>query len=169
MRAGDLRLGELVQAQGEPLREAAVVDEDDRRPVLADELEQRGVDRRPDRARGGLVAGGHLDAVLDDRLAQFAGGAELAQILDRDHDLEVELLADARVDQLDLAVAGDEAADLLERPLGRGEADPLERLLDEALEPFERQRQVRAALRPRYGVHLVHDHGVDRAEDRARL
>ena len=44
---------ELVQALGEPLGAAAVVDEDDRRGVLADELEQLRVDRRPDRARVG--------------------------------------------------------------------------------------------------------------------
>ena len=42
--------GQLVEAQREALGAAAVVDEDDRRAVLADELEQLGVDRRPDRA-----------------------------------------------------------------------------------------------------------------------
>ncbi len=43
--------GELVQPQREALGGAAVVDEDDRRAVLAHELEQLRVDRRPDRAR----------------------------------------------------------------------------------------------------------------------
>ena len=42
VRARDLLLGELVEAQREPLGQAPVVDEDDRRPVRANELEQRG-------------------------------------------------------------------------------------------------------------------------------
>ena len=42
-------VGELVQPQREPLGAAPVVDEDERRAVLADELEQLRVDRRPDR------------------------------------------------------------------------------------------------------------------------
>ena len=119
-------LGELVQPQREPLGEPAVVDEDDRRAVLLDELEDRRVDRRPDRA----------DALLGTRrpsrrrpartrLRERGGRPELAQVLDRHDDLEVELLARAGVDELDRAVAGDEAADLLERALRRREADPL--------------------------------------------
>ena len=45
--------GQLVQPHGEPLRAAAAVHEDDRRAVLLDQPQQLGVDRRPDRARGG--------------------------------------------------------------------------------------------------------------------
>ena len=42
------------------------------------------------------------------------------------------------------------------------------RLLDEPLEPLERERQVRAALRAGDGVHLVDDHRLDaRAASRA--
>ena len=41
VRARDLLLRELVEPQREPLGEPAVVDEDDRRAVRADELEQR--------------------------------------------------------------------------------------------------------------------------------
>ena len=40
---------ELIEAQGEALRKAAVVDEDDRRAVLGDELQDLGVNRGPDR------------------------------------------------------------------------------------------------------------------------
>ena len=68
VRARDLLLGQLVQPHREPLGEAAVVDEDDRRAVLLDELEQGRIDRRPDRARGRLVAGRHHDVVVHDRL-----------------------------------------------------------------------------------------------------
>ena len=139
---------QLVQPHGQALGEAAVVDEDDRRAVLPHELEQRRVDRGPDRAGGRLVAGGHLDAVGHHRLRQLARRAELAQVLDGDDDLEVELLARARVDELDRPVAGDEAADLRERALRRREADPLRRPLEQRVEPLERERQVRAALRP---------------------
>src|SRR5439155_9979520 len=39
---------QLVQTQGEPLCEPPVVDEDDRRAVLLDELQDLGVDRGPD-------------------------------------------------------------------------------------------------------------------------
>ena len=85
-------------------------------------------------------------------------------------DLEVELLARARVDELDLSLrAGDEAADLRERALRRREADALEGALDEALEPLQRQREVRSALRPCDRVHLVEDHRLDPAQRLARL
>ena len=120
VRAGDLLLRELVQPQRQPLGEPAVVDEDDRRAVLPDELEDRGIDRGPDRAARLLDAGAHLHAVGERRHRELSGRAELAHVLDGDDHLEVELLAHARVDELDLALgAGDEAADLGERALGR--------------------------------------------------
>src|SRR5215208_1092105 len=40
----------LVEPLGDPFSGASVVDEDDRRVVLADQPQQLGVDRRPDRA-----------------------------------------------------------------------------------------------------------------------
>ena len=42
VRARQLFLRQLVEPQREPLGEPAAVDEDDRRAVRADELEQRG-------------------------------------------------------------------------------------------------------------------------------
>ena len=60
MRARDLGPGELVQPDREPLREAPVVDEDDRGAMRPDELEQRRVDRGPDGTGRGLVPGCHL-------------------------------------------------------------------------------------------------------------
>ena len=56
VRPGELAPGELVEAQGEALGEPAVVDEDDRRAVLLDELEQLRVHRRPDRGDALLAA-----------------------------------------------------------------------------------------------------------------
>ena len=165
MGAGDRRVGELVQPQRQPLRETAVVDEDDRRPVLLDELEQGRVDRGPDRARGRLVAGRHHDVVGEDELAEAGVGARLAHVLERDDDLEVELLADPHIDELDRPAACHEAPDLLERPLRRREPDPLERLLGDPREPLQREGEMRAAFRPGDGVHLVDDHRLDAAED----
>ena len=147
VRAGDLLLGQLVEPDREPLGEAAAVDEDDRRAVLLDELEDRRVDRGPDRA----------------------GLGRLAHVVERHDDLEIEVLARAGVDDPDRAVAGDEASDLLDRALGRGEADPLHRLVEQRVEALEREREVGAALRPGDGVHLVHDHGLERAQRLARL
>ena len=163
-----LGLGELVDPQRQSLGQPAVVDEDDRRAVRTHELEQRRVDRRPDRALVRLVAGVHLHAVLHHRLRQLAAGVELAQVLDRDDDLEVELLALTRVHEGDLpARARDEAADLRERALRRGEADALEGLLRDPFQAFEREREVRAALRARDRVHLVEDHRLDGSEELA--
>ena len=61
------------------------------------------------------------------------------------------------------------AGHLVERPLGGGEADPLQRRTGDLLEPLEGQREVRAALRAHEGVDLVHDHHLDRREQGARL
>ena len=146
-------LRRFVEPQREALREAPVVDEDDRGAVGADELDERRVDRRPDRAR------------LPAFLARLPG---LAHVLDGDNDLEVELLGDARVHELDLAPSGDEFPDLLERTLGRREPDALWRLSRERLEPLDRERQVGASLRPGDGVHLVEDQRVDAAQQLAR-
>ena len=59
------------------------------------------------------------------------------------------------------APAGDELADLLERPLRRREADALRRLLAERLEALDADRHVRAALRAGDGMHLVEDQRLD--------
>ncbi len=49
--------------------------------------------------------------------------------------------------------------DRLDRVLRRGQADPLQPPAAQCRQPFERQRQMRAALVGRHGVDLVHDHG----------
>ena len=135
----DVLVRQLVQAQREPLGQAAVVDEDDRRAVLLDELQDLGVDRRPDRVRL----------------------ARLAHVLERDDDFQVELLRAPCVHQLDRPPAGDEPPDLLHRPLRGRQADPLDRLLGEAVEPLDGERKVSAPLRPGHRVHLVEDQRLD--------
>ncbi len=87
---------------------------------------------------------------------------ELAQVLDGTTTSRSSSFARACVDELDRAVAGDEAADLLERPLRRREADPLELLGGQALETLDGEREVSAALRAGDGVHLVEDQRLDR-------
>ena len=67
------------------------------------------------------------------------------------------------------AAAGDEAADLLQRALGRGERDALHGLVGEPVEPLDGEHQVGAALRRRDGVHLVEDQRADRAQHLAGL
>ena len=170
MRAGDLFLGELVEPQCEPLGKAAVVDEDDRRAVRADELDDRGIDRRPDRVRAALRTDVRLLAVGRRRMRQRARRRQLAHVLERDDDLQVELLRNTGVDELDRTSTRNEAADLLERALRRREADALERpVAEQLLQPLDREREVRAALRPGDGVHLVEDERVDGAEQLTRL
>jgi hypothetical protein len=158
--AGDLALGELVQAQGQSLGAPAVVDEDDRRAVGLDEAEQLGVDGRPDRAPRGLAA---LERVERRAGVGFDHGPH------RDVDAHVELLAHAGVDHRARALRADEEApDLLERVLGGRERDALHFAAGELGQPLERQRQVRAALGPRHGVDLVDDDQLGVAQELLR-
>ena len=80
-----------------------------------------------------------------------------------------QILAGAGVDQLDRPAARDEATDLLERALGGGEADALERLFGDPHEAFQRDREVRATFRARDRVDLVDDHRLDASQDLAAL
>src|SRR3954470_22907410 len=134
MRLHQLLACELVQVRGEPLRPPAGVAEDECASVLAYEVEDLRLDVRPD-ARPGL----RLDASVRWRLGDQP---EAAHVLDRDDDLDVEVLAAARVDHGDRAWRdgggpAEEARDLVERSLRRGEADTLWWALDDLLEALE--------------------------------
>ena len=87
-------LGQLVQAGGQALGQAPGVAEDDGGAVGEHELEDAGVDARPDAAPGGTAGGRPAGRLLDDL-------AEVAHVLDRHHDLDVERLAHAGVDDGD--------------------------------------------------------------------
>ena len=190
---GDLVV-ELVQALGEPLGAAAVVDEDDRRGVLADQLQQLGVDRRPDRARvGGRVQRG-LDRPRVDSVracvgmfvltadpaapggeAEEAGGtsgfcmSSTGTTICRSRSLRIPALT---ISHSRFGPTRN-LRDPLQRALGRREADPLRFRValggDHVREPLEGQRQVGAALGLGDGVDLVDDHGLDPGEDLAHL
>ncbi len=86
-------------------------------------------------------------------------------------DLQIQLLARAGVDELDLASdAAEEPADLADS--GRCVADRPMRCGSpsaRSLEALEAQREVRAALGGGHGVHLVDDDVLHAAQDLARL
>ena len=161
MRTGDLALGELVEPEREPLGEPPVVDEEDRGAVRLDEREQLGIHRRPDRGDRMLGAAVGDLAFVQRRVVEAGAGAELAEVFDRDHDLEVELLACPGVDELDrpppetnlpISSSGRWVAESPIRWIG---------VVDETLQPLDRQREVRSALRARDSVHLVEDQRLD--------
>src|SRR5205807_535067 len=77
----------------ESLREAAVVDEDDRGAMLLDEAQDLGIDRRPDRLLRSFAPG-------SEQVGRLRVAAGLSHVLERDDDAQVELLRDAGVDQL---------------------------------------------------------------------
>ncbi len=146
-----------VQAVGRALGEAAAVREDEGAAMAADLVEHAGDQARPDAVR-----------------------RQIAEILDRRHDLEVQVLAVAGVDDrhrarpqlrparfLDPLLPAEEARHLLERFLRGRQADALD-VSGHARQPFQRQREVYPAFVPAQRVDLVHDHGTDVAEHPAR-
>ena len=165
MRVRQLFTRQIVQRVRDALREPAAVDEDERRAVLAHELEEPRVDRRPD-ARAPIGPRGRPAAELE-RLA------EACHVLDRHLDGELERLSMAGIDDAHRARAvglepTEESSDLVQRALRRGESDALEAPTREALEPFQREREMRAALGRDDGVDLVDDDALDVAECLAR-
>ena len=81
--------------------------------LILDELQDLRIDRGPDRARL----------------------ARLAHVLERHHDFQVELIRAPGVDELDWPSAGNEAPDLLHRPLSGRQPDPLNRSWDQVPGP----------------------------------
>ena len=114
VRPSDLALGQLVEAQREALGEASVVDEDERGGVRLDQLEQLGVDRRPDGVGTGVATA--LD-VLGERGAL---GVRSRHVRERHDDVNVDGATLAGVDDRAGAVARRVARDLVERRDGRG-------------------------------------------------
>ena len=169
----ELLTRQVVEARRQPLREPTGVAEDERRVVLSDQLHEPGVDVRPD-ARPRLDAQidrpvGRTRVVLGRRVLP-----ELGHVVDRDDDLELQLLARTRVDDRHRPwsvgpEATQEPRDLVERALRRGKADPLRRPVRDLVEPFEAQHEVRTALGGRHRVDLVDDHVLDGAQRLPRV
>ena len=147
MVAGDvLGADALGEEARRALREAAVVDEDERRPVRRDQLGEPVVQLVPDLVR---------HDGFERRAGQFEREVALAHVAGI-HDLDV-----------GFAVAHQKAGHVLERLHRRGESDAHGRLAAERVQPLEREHQVRAALAARDRVQLVHDHALDALQHRA--
>ena len=161
---------QLVEALGQALREAAAVGEDDGAVMGPDQLQDPGMDGRPD-----AVPLLPADDGATGLLVLWEDLAQARHVLHGHHDLEFQRLAGAGIHDRDIATvagAAEEARDGLEGALGGGEADALEWwCVDraQALQPFQAQGQVGAALAAGDGVDLVHDHVLDAAQDLARL
>ncbi len=145
-------VGDLVETVAQPLRQAAGVGEDDRGAVRLDQIGDLLLDLRPD---GRLLA---RSAVL------YGGAAQLSHVLHRDDHREVEALAGRRLDDLHPPLWRQIAGHLLHRAHRRRQADPAGRTgaagatgTAQLVQPFQRQRQMRTALRTGDGVHLVQD------------
>jgi hypothetical protein len=143
VRGHEVLARELVQARRQALGQAPGVHEHDRRAVRADQLEQAGMDRRPDRrARCREPRSGRTLHPRHARRRLLGDGRELRHVLDRDDDLDVHRLAVAGVDDRDrprrpAVETAEEPPDLLERPLCRRQPDPLRGLVRGLLEPLE--------------------------------
>ena len=154
--------GEVVETQGDALGGPAVVDEHERRPVLAHESQKLRVDRRPDAAPRGL-------APARERL-ELERHVGLDHGLHGDVDAQVQRLADACVDHRALARRADQVArDLLERMLRGGEPDALDVAARLFGQPLQGHGEVRPALRLRHGVDLVDDDPLRAGEQPSRL
>ena len=135
----------LTELVGEPFREPAGVHEHERGAVLTDELG---------------------DAV--EHVAHLLGRGDGFELALGQFQREIEVALVTGVDDLgDGARADEQPRHRLDRALGRGESDALRRLLADRLEPFEREREVRAALVACDRVDLVDDDGLDGAEELA--
>ena len=171
VRAGELLLRELVQPEREPLREPAVVHEDDRRAVLRGRARgSRG--RSTARSSGSTARRPSPSARRPRAAAPRARRSSRARACPRAGRRPRGRAPSARPRRRARSRAP------CRRRSGRspraGAASPRARCAGtarstSALEPLEGQREVRAALRPRDRVHLVEDHGLDPAQRLARL
>ena len=135
-----------------------------------DQLEQRGVDRRPDAAAHRPGRGRAADRLLDDL-------AERAHVVDRDDDLDssgLRMPASTIVTGRQAAVVvapAEEAGDLVERALGGRQPDALRRGSVAARRSSRSSvsGEVGAPLGGGQRVDLVDDHRLDAAQRLARL
>ncbi len=195
VRADERFAGQLVQRAGEPFGQSAAVHEDERRAMRENQLQQSRMDGGPDRrpaiaerrrTAGDVIRRRQLRHVLDRHLDCQLQRLLLAGIDDGDRAvtdgaLGGELVLDFGVRLRNAPLDGapslprggfgttEKPRDFVERPLRRGQTDPLRRTLAEGLEPLERQREVRPALGWHERVDFVDDYGVDRPERLARV
>ena len=147
---------DLVEPGSQALGLTSGVGEDQRRAMLGDQVDDAFLDVWPDR---GSPLGAVGRTVLVCR--HFAQRGHVGY---GDDHLEVPLLGRRRLDDGDRSATCEEACDLIDRPHGGREADPLSRLVQQGIQPFQTQCQVRAALRAGDCVDLIQDHGLDTRE-----
>ena len=153
-------LGELVEPQREPLGHAAAVDEHDRRVVRAHELEQLGVERRPERVRAAVVRALHVgERPPAARSASASAGISMRR--SSCLRMPASTMCTGRSPPTKRAISSS----------GRCVAESATRcgsLSQSVDEPLEREREVRAALGRRDRVDLVDDHRLDAGQHLAR-
>src|SRR6202030_2317114 len=86
--------------------------------------------------------------------AEFAGG-------NFDREVKCALMADLDDNGIGTATASEEMVNQFDWFLRGGEADAHWRTIGKRFEPFERKREVRAALIVRDGVNFIDDHSLD--------
>jgi len=154
---------QLVETRRQPLGQATRVDEDDCRVVLTDQLQQPGMDRRPD------APPWHPRLRFSHAAATGRSSLQVRHVLHRHLDGDLHGLASTCIDEVDLAAdPAEEAAHLLQRALGRREPDPLRLVGGQGGQPLEAQGQVGAALGGGHRMNLVDDHPAHRPEHLAR-
>ena len=168
---------DLVHPGGEAFRAAPGVGEHQRGPVLGDQVDDALLDVRPDRRPGQLSGGGagQVEVVRGD-----VGAAQVRQVRHRHDDVDHDLLGRRRLDDGDgappvlrRAGAAQELGDRVDRPDRGGQPDPLRRtraagVVEQGVEPLERDGEVGAALGPGDRVDLVDDHRPDARQPRPR-
>ena len=170
VRAGELALGQLVQPQGQPLRQPPVVDEDDRRPVLLDETggspgrsTARSSGRRAPCPRPSPARPQARDTRARCWTAARACPPRARRPRGRAPSRAPRRRARSRGHRRRSGRSPRAAAAW---PRGRSRCTGRRHELVEALDG---QREVGAALRPGDGVHLVEDQRLDRPQHLACL
>ena len=173
---------QLVEVGGQPLGQPPRVGEDDGRAVGQDQVEDLGLDVRPDRRRCAVGASGssasRAGSAPDPRLAAWPGGAPRRDRVMSSTGttmLQIPRLLRGRCHHPDRQPAAEERRHPLGRPDRGRQPDPLRRgdrvgaprtlcRPTSGLEPLQRHGQVGAALGAGQGVHLVDDHRLDVAQ-----
>ena len=147
MVRGDVLLAEpLGEVARNPFRNAALVDENQRRAMLSDQLGEPVVHLAPDFSR-------------------HHRSERRARHLDR----EIAVAHMARIDDLRhlIALADEEMRHLVQRLHGGRQADAHWRPLAQRFEPFQRKHQVRTPLAAGHRMQLIDDHALHRLQHRA--
>ena len=135
----------LVEPRGKSFGKPPRVGEHDRAAVRLDQVDDALLDVGPDAVvlEVGHIGYGHLHR-------------------------QVERLGRGRGDHPRRRLPGQESRDLLRRAHRRRQPDPLRGLVQQLVEPLQRERQMGPALGRGDGVHLVDDDGLHRGERFAR-